>query len=89
MTPADTLKLSPEESIRLGDEIYECRIKPTLTPEDDGKFVVIDLATGDYEIDPNEWDAFERLTAHRRGGMVRVIRINRPYRMSFRMMFGQ
>ena len=35
---------------RLGQEAYERHVRPKLRPEDDGKFVAIDVETGDYEI---------------------------------------
>ncbi|GEM_PF-3631848 len=35
-----------EELTRLGDEIFRTRIQPTLGPEHDGKYVVIDVDTG-------------------------------------------
>ena len=38
----------------LGEQIYQERIRPTLTDADIGKFVTIDLNTGDYEIDDDD-----------------------------------
>ena len=38
----------------LGEQIYRERIRPTLTDADIGKFVTIDLNTGDYEIDDDD-----------------------------------
>jgi hypothetical protein len=52
-----------EEFHRRGDEIYERDIKPRLTPEDHGKFVAIDIETGEYEIDEKEDVASNRLDA--------------------------
>ena len=36
---------------------------PGLTAADDGKFVVLDLETGEYELDYDEYKAFDRLEA--------------------------
>ncbi len=33
---------------------YECGIKPTLTPDDDGRYIVIDAETREWEIGDNE-----------------------------------
>jgi hypothetical protein len=88
MTPAAP-KRNPEETARIGNEIFERRVKPLLKPEDDGKFVAIDVATEEYEIDINEWDAIARLRGRGRVPQIWLVRINKPYRMSFRMRFGQ
>ena len=52
---------TPEELAHLGLEVYESRVRPTLRPEDDGKFVAIDVISGDFEIDPNDYAAVTRL----------------------------
>lgn len=54
-----------EEFARRGDEIYERDISPRLTQEDQGKFVLIDIESGDYEIDADEIAASDRLRARR------------------------
>ena len=43
-----------DEFARRGDEIYERDIKPKLKPRDKGKFLAIDIETGDYEIGADE-----------------------------------
>ena len=50
-----------EELARLGDEIYERDIAPKMGPEDQWKVVVIEVESGDYEIDKDEVAAGERL----------------------------
>lgn len=89
MTPAVELPPASEEFAPLGQEIYERRVKPLLTPDDDGKYVAIDIATEDFEIDADEWDALVRL--RRRGPVPRIylLRVGKPYRMSFRLRVGQ
>ena len=51
------------ELARLGDAIYDQRIRPTLRPEDHGKFVAIDVDTGEYEMDEDDYTAVMRLRA--------------------------
>jgi hypothetical protein len=68
-------RYSKEEFRRRGQEIYQRDILPRLTTEDDNKFVAIDIETGAYEIDADDYSAVERL--HRRcpdaqGWLVRV-----------------
>jgi hypothetical protein len=60
MDAAETRR-NPEELDRLGTEVYERRVRPSLRPEDDGKFVAIDVDTGDYEIDGDDYTAVMRL----------------------------
>jgi hypothetical protein len=40
-------------------------VRPALRPEDDNKFVAIDVRTGDYEIDEDDYAAVSRLRARR------------------------
>ncbi len=47
-------RYSNEEYARRGDAIYERDIKPKLKPEDHGKYVAIDIETGEYEIDADD-----------------------------------
>ena len=50
-----------DELARLGDAIYDQRIRPTLRPEDHGKFVAIDVDTCEYEMDEDDYTAVMRL----------------------------
>ena len=56
---------SKKEFARRGDKIYEHDILPHLTAADEGKFVVIDIETGSYEIDGDEIAASDRLLVRR------------------------
>ncbi len=89
MTPATQPRRSSEEVDQLGQAIFERRVRPLLTPEDDGKYVAIDIGTEEYEIDGIDWNAIERLIARRRGAEIWVMRFGKPYRMSYRLRFGQ
>src|SRR5437870_2721155 len=52
---------SSEEFSRRGQEIYEHNIRPTLRADDEDRFVAIDIESGNYEIDPEDYTATERL----------------------------
>lgn len=55
--------LSPDNVARLGQEAFVRFVRPRLRPEDDGKYVAIDSATGDFEIDADDYTATSRLLA--------------------------
>ena len=63
--PATENRRSPEEVARLGEEVLHRRVEPALGDEDDGKFVAIDVGTGDYELDEDDYAAVTRLRGRR------------------------
>lgn len=56
-------RYSRDQIAALGDEIYEQRVLPQLGPEDRGKLALIDIESGDFEVDRNEVAASDRLLA--------------------------
>jgi hypothetical protein len=58
-----TMPRSKDEIARLAMDILRNRIEPTLPPEDKGKFVVIDVDSGEFEMDANEYQAYAKLNA--------------------------
>ena len=52
---------SPEEVARLGEVAFDRHVRPRLRPEDDGKFVAINVDTGDYEIDDDDYALVTRM----------------------------
>ena len=58
-------RYSKGEFARRGDEIYEREVLPRLTSEDEGKYALIDIESGDYEIDRDEIAASDRLFTRR------------------------
>ena len=83
--PAAESHRTPEEVGRLGTEVYERQVRPTLGPEDDDKFVAIDLGTGDYELADDDYAAVTRLQARRPDADVWLTRVGQPaaYRMRY------
>ena len=69
-----------------GKAIYEERIKHLVDPLHYGKFVVIDVETGDYEIDKRDIVATKRLLERRPGAMTYGVRVGflAAYRMGGR-----
>jgi hypothetical protein len=74
---------TPDELARLGSEAFDRHVRPMLRPEDDGKFVAIDIDTGDHEIDEDDYAAVMRLRTRRPSAEVWLGRIGQPaaYRM--------
>ena len=54
-------KHTPEEIARIAEEIYARDIRPKVMPKDKGKFLDLDIDTGEYEIDEDDAVATERL----------------------------
>jgi hypothetical protein len=72
-----------DELAALGANIFEKQIRPRLRPEDDGKFVAIDVISSDYEIDADDYTAIARLKARKPAADVWLMRVSFPttYRM--------
>jgi hypothetical protein len=56
-------RYSKEEFAQRGDEIYDRKLAPRLEPAENGKFVAIDIETGEFEVDADEMAATDRLYA--------------------------
>ncbi|HJZ56514.1 MAG TPA: hypothetical protein VKE74_16230 [Gemmataceae bacterium] len=69
---------SPEELARLGGEVFERCVRPSLRPEDDGKFVAVDVVSGEYEIDSDDYTAVARLRARLPSADVWLARAGSP-----------
>jgi hypothetical protein len=69
---------SAEEIVRRGEEIYEQEIRPKVEKEHKGKFLVIDVETGAYEIDEEDLTASERLLARKPDAELYGVRIGYP-----------
>lgn len=74
---------SMEEFARRGDERYEGDIRPRLGPGNDGKFVAIDIETGDYELAADELTAIDQLLARRPDAQIWLTRVGLGYTYRF------
>ena len=68
-----------EEFARRGNEIYQRDIRPRIEPGDHGKIVVVDIETGNWEIDTDEVAAAKRLEAVRPDAQIWMVRVGSPY----------
>ena len=64
-----------EEIGRIGNEIYRRDIRHKVMPQHKGKFLILDIESGDSEIDEDDLTAEERLRARRPDGIFFGIRI--------------
>lgn len=69
-------RISNDEIARRGEELYEREIRNTVeTEENIGKIIVIDVETGDYEIDKDGVAANRRALAKHPGAALLGLRI--------------
>lgn len=66
---------SPEETARRGQEIYERTIRPHLEAAHSGEFAAIDIETGHYELDQDDFTATEKLLAQQPNAQIWLVRI--------------
>ncbi len=59
-----------EEIARRGRELYEKEIRRLVEPEHAGRFVVVDVTSGDYEVADEDLDASGRLLERRPDAML-------------------
>jgi len=71
-------KRTPDELAGLGRGIFDRQVRPTLRPDDDGKFVAIDVESGDYELDTDDYTAVMRLRSRRPASDVWLMRAGFP-----------
>ena len=68
-----------EEQKRRGEEIYEAQIRHLVGPEDEDKYVMVDVLTGDYEIHANPAIAGSKLRERRPDAVIHGIRRHVTY----------
>ncbi len=68
-------RYSKEEFARRGRAYYEREIAPNLELGDAGKFVAIDIETGAFEVDSDDYAATERLLTRNANAQVWLERV--------------
>ena len=76
-------RYSKEEFARRGNAIFEREVKPRLSAQEAGKFVAIDIETGEFECDPDEIVASRRLLARHPEAQIWFRLIGSPYTRRF------
>jgi hypothetical protein len=68
----------PEDLARLAAEVFDRQVRPVLRPEDDGKYIALDVRTGEYEIDADDYTAVARLRSRCPDAEIWLERAGRP-----------
>jgi hypothetical protein len=76
-------RYTKEEFARRGDAIYEQAILPKLAGKHVGKFLAIDIETGEFEIAADEMKAGDKLLARIPGAQIWMARIGHASTRSF------
>jgi hypothetical protein len=66
-----------QEVARRGKEIYEREIRAEVEPEQEGRFLVVDVNSGSYALADDELEAFDRAQAKTPEGVLYLIRVGR------------
>ena len=74
---------SPEEITAQGEAIYREQIRSVVETTERGKFVIIDIETGDYEIDTKDATATLKLLERRPDAVTYAVRVG--YRAAYRI----
>jgi len=72
-------RYSKEEFARRGDALVESKVRPSLTPADEDKFVAIDIESGEYELDSNEMKAAARLRKRVADPQIWLVHVTKGY----------
>ena len=64
-----------DEIARRGQALYDQHIRDEVAAGNDGKFVVVDIETGTYELDADELAALHRAKAKRPDAALYILRV--------------
>jgi hypothetical protein len=64
-----------DEVVQRGEELYQRNLRDQVEDAHKGEFLVLDIETGDYEIDTDEVAAVKRAVARRPDGVRYIKRI--------------
>ena len=84
MTREELAKAGSDTRTAIGRAIYREKIRPLVHPQHKGKLLVIDLETGDYEMDYDSVTARERLEERHTEGFTYTVRVGYRAAYSFR-----
>jgi len=75
---------TPEEVAARGEALYAERIRTNVEAAHKGKFIVVDIETGDFEVDSDDLTATKRALAKRPDAVLYGLRIGFPaaYRLA-------
>lgn len=71
-------RYSNREIAERGQALYEREIQGRLDAGAEGRFLVLDVETGDYELDSDELAAVKRARARHPDGAFYILRVGQP-----------
>jgi hypothetical protein len=71
-------RYSSDEIVERGQALYDQQIREKVEPQQNGKFLVVDIETGEYEVDSNSVAALERATAKHPDPALYLVRVGFP-----------
>jgi len=77
-SPDDLRDMNPSDLIEFGRAMYRKDVIPRIPHVRKGMMVVLDMATGDYEIDIRAADAGSRLKNRRPDAVLHIERVGSP-----------
>ena len=79
---------SPAECARLGEEIFDRRVKPLLTDDHKGLFVAVDVISEAFEVNADDYTATSTLLIRKPDAEIFLMRAGYPtaYRMGMRLL---
>jgi hypothetical protein len=72
------LAINREEFVQRGEDYYDRFLRDNLEPEHKGKFLALDVETGEYEMDADEMAAIDRARARMPGKVFYILRVGYP-----------
>lgn len=76
-------RYSKEEFAQRGDALYERDLRPHVEAGNEGKYIVIDIETGDYEIHTDELIASDLMLARHPDAQMWLRRVGSRYARRF------
>jgi hypothetical protein len=76
---------SSAEIVQRGQALYERQLRALVEARHQGKFLVLDIETGDYEIDADDVSAVQRAKTKHPDAAFYIVRIGSPtaYRLGY------
>jgi hypothetical protein len=72
------LQFTDDEIVRRGQELYDRQIRQMVEPGHGGKFLALNIETGDYEIAAESVAAYDRAAAKDPDGVFYLVQVGRP-----------
>jgi hypothetical protein len=72
------IKYSKEQVAARGEDIYDREIRLNVEADNRGKYLVLDIESGEYEVDRDDLTATKRLLAKRPNAILYGLRIGYP-----------